>query len=598
MYSKLFIEILLAFTTFRTFLFVKPICTTKVENIKENNLEGILSGMTRKKSPEAKVENTKRFKNCAVSTEVPMCSDLGVKIMKRGGNAMDAAIASGICVGIINSFSSGLGGGGFLLVRKPSDSGDIMEMIDFRETAPSNITIETLQEKADLTKVQGTSVGVPGEVKGFYLAHKRYGKLEWSQLFEENIRIANGFEASEQLCRRLKKLKKYIFADEGLRNTYTRNGKLIEIGQVVTRKNYAETLKKISKDPESFYRGDIAEKIVETVNRKGGFMSKKDLTSYKAVIREPLVGNYKDYRVFTTNLPTSGVFIIEALNIMEKFDIKEIAEVGNETMEYPHYHLLIEIFKFMAAKRGELADPDFLHGWKSVVNEIISEDYADSIVKKIDFNSILPIEEYGKVVESTEDHGTTHLNVVDEDEMVVSLTSTVNLEFGAKFMDEKTGIIFNDEIDDFYVPHVHNAFDLDKMSKNILEPGKRPFSSAAPVIMMKHDEIISIGAAGGTRIPTSIFSVIFHLALGKNLQQAIMASRIHDQLVPSYTYIEKDLPKEIIQYLKSLGHKITVSSQNSIFTSVQGIRIEKSQDGRKSIEAFSDRRKGGMSSGC
>lgn len=537
------------------------------------------------------------FKNCAVSSEVPLCSQVGVRIMKRGGNAMDAAIATALCVGTINSFSSGLGGGGFLLVRKPARGGDIVEMIDFRETAPKNASLEKLQTGDDMTKLYGSSVGVPGEVRGFKLAHEKYGKISWEELFEENIEIAKGFTASEQLCKRLKKLQTYIFHDEGLKDTYTKNGKLVTVGDIIRRENYAKTLKKISKNPDDFYSGEIAEKIVQSVKKNGGFIEMEDMKDYKAIGRPALRGSYREYTVFSTNLPTSGVFIIQALNIMEKFDLIEIAKMGELTKQYPHYHLLIEIFKFMAAKRGELTDPDFLPGWEHIVEEIMSDEYAKSIVEKIDFNGVLAPEEYGKIFDSVDDHGTTHLNAIDDNEMVVLLTSTVNLEFGAKFMDKETGIIFNDEMDDFYVPSVQNAFDLDKMTKNIIKPGKRPFSSAAPVLMIKPGELIAIGAAGGTRIPTSIFSVIFHLILGKNLEEAIMESRIHDQLVPNFTYTEGNLDKNIRDYLRSLGHNLAISSQNSIFTSVQGIRLEAKKDGTKHIEAFSDKRKGGLSSG-
>lgn len=549
-----------------------------------------------KKTFNRKFNDTTSYEKCAVTTEVPLCSKLGVDILKKGGNAMDAAIASTICVGIVNSFSSGLGGGGFLLVRKKgSDNTEIVDTIDFRETAPANLTEKILQKKKDLTKVSGTAVGVPGELKGLYKAHKKYGKLPWKDLFEENIEIAKEFTATEQLCRRLEKLKSYIFADEGLKNTYTRNGELIKEGEKINRPNLAKTLQKIAEDLEDFYVGDIAESLVKAVKANGGVLEKEDLKNYKAIRRKPLKGVYRDYTVYTTGLPTSGIFIILALNILEKFDLLQIEEVGKETDQYPHYHLLIEIFKFMSAKRGELADPAFLENPEEIINEIKSDEFATKIVEKIDFNSVLNKKEYGRVFDSTDDHGTTHLNVIDEDEMVVMITSTVNLEFGAKFLDDKTGIILNDEIDDFYVPNVKNAFDLDKMTKNILEPNKRPFSSAAPVLMINKNEIIAIGAAGGTRIPTSIFSVIFHLILGKTLSESIMESRIHNQLVPDYTYIESNLPKEIKSYLKKLGHKVAVSSQNSIFTSVQGIRVKKRN--KMHIEAFSDKRKGGLSAG-
>lgn len=559
-------------------------------------LEGTSKHTAMKHPPDAPGDGG-AFKKYAVSTEAPVCSDVGVKIMKRGGNAMDAAVASTICVGVVNAFSSGIGGGGFMLVRKPGKGEDVVEMIDFRETAPMNLTTKSFHGDGDMTKLSGMSVAVPGEIKGLHLAHKKYGRLPWKELFAENIEIANEFEASEQLCRRVKKLETYILADEGLRRAYTRNGSLVEPGQKINRRNYARTLHQVAQDPDSFYFGDLANKIVEAVRANGGMMDKKDLATYKAISREPLVGKYRDYTVFTTNIPTSGLFIILALKVMEKFDLQEIARVAEETHQYPHYHLLVEIFKFMAAKRGELADPDFLPGWRELVSEIMSDKNAEAIAAKIDFNSVLNFGEYGRTADTSEDHGTTHINVVDEDEMIVMVTSTINLEFGAKFMDDDTGIIFNDQIDDFYVPNVKNAFDLDAMSKNILRPGKRPFSSAAPVIMMRDKEIIILGAAGGTRIPTSVFSVIFHIILGRSLMQAIMESRIHDQLIPPYTYIESNLDEKIVGYLRSLGHKIVTSSQNTIFTSVQGIKLTRLANGKKRIEAFSDKRKGGMSSG-
>ncbi|KAF7683204.1 Glutathione hydrolase proenzyme 2 [Astathelohania contejeani] len=539
------------------------------------------------------------YANGAVSTEVPLCSSLGVDILRKGGNAMDAAVASSICVGIINSFSSGIGGGGFLLLRKPASKNnrEIVDSIDFREISPGMISKSQFSKGSDKTKRGGMSVGVPGEIRGLLYAHRKYGKLPWKQLFKENIKIAKKFKVSKQLAKRLKKLEIHILNDRGLREIYTRNGQLVKEGDYISRSNYAETLKKIAEDPESFYRGDIAEKIVSSIQENGGVLTLEDLQNYKPVWRKPLKGKYRDYTLYTTNLPSSGLFIIEAMNILERYDLKELEKVGRENGTFPHYHLLVEIYKFIAARRGEFADPDFIPNWKSLVAQITSKKYAEKIVEKIDFNHSLSDIEYGFKMPFTEDHGTTHLNVIDENEMSVLITSTVNLEFGSKFMDPKTGIIFNDEMDDFYVPEVQNAFDLGAMPSNILEPRKRPFSSASPVLLVKFNEILAVGAAGGTRIPTSIIAVMFHLILGKSLEEAIMESRIHHQLIPAFTYVENNFPHDIRNYLKRLGHKVEVSTQNSIFTSVQGIHLIKTKNGDKIIQAFSDSRKGGKSDG-
>ncbi|KAK1349872.1 gamma-glutamyltransferase [Hamiltosporidium tvaerminnensis] len=539
------------------------------------------------------------FTSAAVSTEVPESSEIGVKILKMGGNAVDAVVASTICVGIVNSFSSGIGGGGFMLIRIPDESKENgnFTMIDFRETAPGALNTNLFKDKHDHIKSGGLAVGVPGEIAGLYLAHQKYGKLKWKDLFTENINIAKKFRVSRQLRIRIENFKQQIFSDPGLSEIYTKNGKLVEEGDFISRMNYAKTLEKIAKDPLSFYNGEIADKIVKSISDKGGVMKKEDLTKYKAIEREVLAGKYREYDIYTTSLPTSGLSIIEAMNILEHFDIKEIKEDSEKNKSYLHYHLLIEIFKFISARRGEFADPDFMKDPKKLVAEIISKGYVKKIVDLIRFDGVLKDKEYRYGSPTVEDHGTTHLNVIDSDEMLVLLTSTINLEFGAKFMDKETGIIFNDQMDDFYVPNILNSFDLGNMPSNILEPYKRPFSSASPVILMKYNEILMLGAAGGTRIPTSIILVIFHLLLNKRLSDAIMEPRIHHQLFPSKTFVEDTFPIEIRDYLRNLGQVIEVSRQNSIFTSVQGIHMIKNKDGEKIIQAFSDKRKGGESAG-
>ncbi|ELA48262.1 gamma-glutamyltransferase [Vavraia culicis subsp. floridensis] len=545
-------------------------------------------------SNEEKPEHHETYKKAAVTTEVPLCSDLGVDIMRLDGNAVDAAVASAICVGIINSFSSGLGGGGFMLIKLPGNQNEIVT-VDFRETAPYNVNLQDYKTKKDMSKKGGSAIAVPGEVKGLHYAHSKYGKLPWKLLLEKNAAIADNFEVSDQLHRRLKKLKKFILRDAGLNEIYTQNGDIVQPGTMIQRANYAQTLRKLALNPESFYSGDIAEQIVAAVQSQGGRLTMQDMQKYEVKTPKPLQSTYKDSIVFTTNLPTAGPLVIEALNILESFDLKELRDIGTEHGIFPEYHLLVEIFKFMSAKRSELGDPEFVPEAQEVAEELISKEHAKKVSETIKFDRTLSMEEYGYEIPPTNDHGTTHLNTYDEQGMIVLLTSTINLEFGAKYMDQVTGIVFNNEIDDFYVPFVKNAFDLPESQANIIKPGKRPFSSAAPVLLIKSNQIVALGAAGGTRIPTSIISAVFHLELGKTLAEAVAEPRLHHQMIPYVTYVEYNLNHDIVNYLSKIGNEVKESSTNSIFTSVQGMVIRR--DPEMVVEAYSDRRKGGVSAG-
>jgi gamma-glutamyltranspeptidase / glutathione hydrolase / leukotriene-C4 hydrolase len=531
------------------------------------------------------------YLNAAVSTEVPLCSRMGTKKLLQGGNAMDAAIASAICVGIINSFSSGIGGGGFILVRKPG-SEEVLDMIDFRETAPRDILKADIRAQGHESRVGGLAVGVPGEIRGLHEAHRKYGRLPWKELFKENIAMAKGFKATNQLVRRLNKYRDLVLQDPGLRNIYTRNNELIREGDIVRRTNYAEALERIAEDPECFYEGELAKDVVRAIASRGGVIGGSDLRDYESKHRRVLESTYYDYKVYTTSLPTSGLFVIEALNVLENFDVRAMAARGLKSGEYKHLHLMIEIFKFTLARRGELGDPDFLKDYERIVSEITSKETANRIADKIRPDRVLSKEEYGMRDGVGSDYGTTHINVIDRDEMVVLLTSTINLEFGAKFMDPKTGIIFNNQLSDFF-SNMADVRSPRPNAPNSMEPGKRPLSSASPVLLVRDDEILALGAAGGMRIPTSIIGVLLYLSIGTSLGDAIAATRIHNQLDPETTYVEHDIEKGVLGYLLKLGHNVEKSVQNSVFTSVQGILLKKDAIGRKSIHAVSDPRKGG-----
>lgn len=543
------------------------------------------------------IKSSKHFSSFAVNTEAEIASKVGKRILLAGGNAIDAVISSAICIGIVNCFSSGIGGGGFMLIRKKEDGEDTFDMIDFREVAPSSIDQSMFLRNPESSKTTGLSVGVPGEIMGFYQAHKKYGKLPWKKLFEENIELAKGFPASKLLVQKLKKNIKYIQKDEGLRETFMKNGKLIQVGDIVTRHNYAKTLEMISNDPLSFYNGALSQKIVKFINRHQGIFDIKDMNNYEAKSRTVISDTFYDYRVYTTNLPTSGIFIIEALKVLERINIRGLKFFLNQENVFYLYHILIEIFKFTIASRGEFGDPDFLENWKHRVSVIISEAKAKQISRKLKLNTVLKRNDYGAKLSFKEDHGTTHLNVVDQDENIVLMTTTINLEFGSKLMDPDTGIIFNNQMDDFYIPGVDSAYELMEMPANIIDGGKRPFSSASPTIFIKDDEIIAIGAAGGIRIPSAIITILAYFMAGNPLDIAISSCRIHNQLFPTQTFIEPSLSENIIGGLQELGHEIKVSELNTSFTSVQAIQIKRDGSGKKTIYAISDSRKDGVSDG-
>ncbi|ELA42496.1 gamma-glutamyltransferase [Vittaforma corneae ATCC 50505] len=456
-----------------------------------------------------------------------------------------------------------------------------------------------------LATTTGLSVGVPGEVLGFYEVHKEYGKLPWKDLFTDAIEISKKFKVSNILEQKLIKNSKYIFDDPGLKSTYTRNEDLVKEGDIIERDNLSKTLEILSNDPLSFYTGTLAKQIVDFLNSKGGVFTLEDLKEYEVKKRSVLKGHFYDFQVYTTNLPTSGLFIIEALKILERINIRDLFILSNNENSFYLYHILIEVFKFMAAERGKFEDPEFLDKWQKKVSLIISDIKATSIFRQFSLKNAMSSEEYRNIPFYKEDHGTTHLNVIDKDGMIVSLTSTINLEFGSKLLDPITGIIFNNQIDDFYIPGIDNTFGLEKMPANILEGGKRPFSSAAPTILIKDNEILIIGAAGGTRIPTAIITTIVYLLAGNTLERAVSLCRIHNQLFPIKTMIEPTLPDRITEKLREMGHEIEFSELNTSFSSVQAIYLRKSTDntstngkgGDVRIEAISDKRKQGLSDG-
>jgi len=558
------------------------------------NLVGVVCFLAGKTNAEGKQEFYRKF---AVNTELEQASEIGKKILLKGGNAIDAAIASALAIGVVNSFSSGIGGGGFMLIMKnvKGPYENHFDMIDFREVSPENADFSVYQSNPELSTTSGLSVAIPGEIKGFFEAHKKYGNLPWEDLFTDSIELAKGFAASEILVKKLNKNQKHIFADRGLKDVFTKDGKLINVGDTVSRMNYSKTLKTLSKDPLSFYSGNIAKKIVEFVRKNGGNITESDLSKYQAISRKVIKGSFYNYKIFTTNLPTSGIFIVEALNILERLNIRDLIFMASNDKSYYIYHILIETLKFIISSKEKFGDPGFIEDVNHKISMIISDAYARKIARKFKMDKILTDEEYGFKHTLKEDHGTTHLNIIDPEGNVVSMTTTINLEFGSKLSDPETGIIFNNHMDDFFYPD--KSVRANRQYNNVLARRKRPLSSASPMILMGEDDMIVVGGSGGSRITSSLVFFIGYLIAGKNIDESIKLCRIHTQIYPNIILIEPTLSGDVIANLEKLGHKINLSEVNTSFTSLQAIQVVKLEKGQKRIYAVSDYRKNGKSAG-
>ncbi|CAH1766608.1 13199_t:CDS:10 [Entrophospora sp. SA101] len=444
----------------------------------------------------------------AVASEEIHCSQIGVDVLKEGGSAMDATIATQLCIGTINAFSSGIGGGGFLLVR---DSNGTLETLDFREVAPLASYKTMFVKNPELAKFGGLSVGVPGEVLGMEIAHKR--------LFEPSIKLSReGFKVPSELANRL-----------SYSAIYAPNGKLLGEGDLLIRKNYSDTLESIANNGSYvFYNGYIAESLVNFIGESGGIMTLEDFQIFQPITREPVI---------TTDLPTSGPALIAMLNILERYQLIK------DGMNDINLHRIIEAMKFGFALRTEMGDPLFINNTERVL-EIMTKNYSGKLRQNISDTQTFEPLYYNPIYDVVEDHGTTHISAIDKNNQSVSYTSTVNLVWGSRVMDPSTGIILNDEMDDFSIPGVTNYFGLKPSPFNFVEPKKKPLSSCLPVIIETDGQVETIlGGSGGSRIISSVLLYILNIYdFDMNVLEAINQPRVHHQLVPNLVSITMDEP--------------------------------------------------------
>jgi gamma-glutamyltranspeptidase / glutathione hydrolase / leukotriene-C4 hydrolase len=458
-----------------------------------------------------------------------------------------------------------------MLVR--TGNGD-SRVFDFREIAPASASPEMFKTDPNLSKTSGTSVAIPGEIRGFYDAHTRFGRLPWARLFEPNVRLAEeGFLMTRTLHAMLSKFKNTFSRSPAMRETYLdASGNPKHIGERITRPALGRTLRAIAAEgPNVFYSGYIAEALVAEINHQGGTITKKDFEDYRTIEQEPIRGKYRDFNLLTVGAPASGHVLIEALNILNGFTLN--ANDDSQEKIIKRAHLLTEAMKFAYASRMKLGDPSFVD-IKDILDKLLDKNWASKMKQKITMGSTHDPEYYMNIYDEIKDHGTTHVSVLDSEGMAVSSTCTVNLEFGSKMMDPVTGIILNNEMDDFSIPGTPNQFSLPPSPSNYPEPGKRPISSSTPVIFEYCGTVAMIvGGTGGSRIISStLLALVNMIDLEKSPVEAIEMPRFHHQLIPNVVIAENKLDQAIIDGLTAHGHQVHVMAPGLYYSSVQAIK--------------------------
>lgn len=502
-------------------------------------------------------------KNGMVASEQGLATQVGLDILKQGGNAIDAAVAVGFALAVVLPNAGNIGGGGFMVLHDDKTGKDVA--IDFREIAPAKASRDMYLDNQGKV-IDGKSLfthdasGVPGTVAGMEYALKKWGTMPLSKVLEPAIKLADkGFIVSDVLAQTLKQEKSTLGKWSASKAIFFKNGEPLKSGDLLVQKDLAKSLRLIAKQgAKAFYQGEIATKIAKEMQSHGGTMTLEDLKAYKVVERQPIIGDYRGYKVVTMPPPSSGgVHLIEILNMLEHYPIKED---GVNSAKNIHY--MAESMKLAYADRSEyLGDPDFV---KIPVTGLTSKAYANERVKTIDDNkarlssTIKP----GKP-QPYESDQTTHFSVMDKAGNAVAVTYTLNLNFGSGIVAAGTGILLNNEMDDFSVkPGVPNAFGLVGGAANAIEAKKRPLSSMTPTIVMKNNKPwLVTGSPGGARIITTVLqSVVNTIDHEMNPAEAIITPRVHHQWLPDELRVEEGISPDTIKLLQDKGHKVVTKA--------------------------------------
>lgn len=507
-------------------------------------------------------------KNGVVSTGKYEASKIGADIIEAGGNAVDAAVAVGFALGVCEPQSSGIGGGGFMLIHSAETGENVF--VDFREPAPASAEpgmwpMDENGELTDATKWEGgPSVGVPGEVKGLLYALDTYGTMTREAVMNPSIDMAeNGYEVSAVMNRDMMEKFEKLTRFKACGDIYLKDGYPYTVGDIVKNPDLAKTLTMIRDNgSDAFYKGEVAEAMVKAVQESGGILTMEDLANYDVKLRTPVSGTYRGYEILSSPPPSSGgTTIVEILNILENFDIKGM---GHNSVD--HLHTLTEAMKMAYKDRGFFAaDTDFID---VPLTGMASKEYAKELASQIDPEKA-QIFEHGDAW-AYESPQTTHYSIMDKQGNIVAVTKTINYVFGSGVVPEGYGFIMNDEMDDF---------DAEVGTANEVQPGKRPMSSMSPTIILKDGKpVMTIGAPGSQRIISGVAQVISNVIdFDMDIQDAISAPRIHagsDWTTSDETImIETRVDKDVIEGLKALGHPVLETGDWMDYPCVQAVEM-------------------------
>lgn len=507
-----------------------------------------------------------------------LASRAGVDMMQAGGNAVDAAVATGFALAVVHPPAGNLGGGGFMLIRMADGK---VHFVDYREKAPAAATRDMYLD-AQGNVIEGASeygykaIGVPGSVAGMVYAEQKYGKLTLKQVMAPAIKLAReGYALTWEEARDMQE-DEYLGKFPESRRVFQRNGDYYKPGEIFRQPDLARTLERIAGNPDDFYHGALAKELAAALQKGGGLITADDLAHYEVKEREPVRGTYRGYEIISAPPPSSGgTVLLESLNILEAYDL---AKLGNRSAQSIHF--TIEAFRRAFFDRAEfLGDPDFS---KIPVAQLIDKKYAAawresiqpahaSASKELKRPSIFSeLEQYAEAHPQPlawhESTHTTHFSVVDAGGNAVAVTTTINDWFGSRVTAEGLGFLLNDEMDDFSAkPGVPNSDGLIQGAANSIGPGKRPLSSMTPTIVL-HDgkPVLVLGSPGSSKIITTVANVLMGVVdYGMNIQEAVNAPRFHNQWLPDVVNVERWSSPDTVSMLKQMGYNVEVGLHDS-----------------------------------
>src|ERR1700710_2309230 len=515
-----------------------------------------------------------------VVAQEKLAAQIGADILRQGGNAVDAAVATGFAMAVTYPRAGNIGGGGFMVIHSADRKEDIA--IDYRETAPAATTRDIFlgaEGKPDIAKSRDSAlgIGIPGTVAGLALALEKYGSgtLTLADVLKPAIELAaKGTVITDDSADTLPDWHKRLAKWSSSAKIFSRaDGSSLREGDTLVQTDLAATLSAISgQGPRGFYQGPVAEKLVRAIRDAGGIMTQDDLTSYQPVIRAPVRGSYRGHDIVSMPQPSSGgVVLLETLNILEGFAMGDMAQ-GTA----PSLHVMIEAMKRAYADRARyLGDPAYVN---APIATLIAKDYAAKQRLSIDLDRATPWTDALSALPPREGSNTTHFSVVDSRGNAVSNTYTLNFSYGVGLVAEGTGVLLNNELDDFTAaPGASNAYGLVGFEANLPGPGKRPLSSMAPTIVLKDGKpVLVTGSPGGSRIISTVLQVIVNvLDYQMDVASAVTAPRLHHQWLPDEVRIERGFADDPLAALKAMGHVIVVplgqTSANTIAVTPNGL---------------------------